>query len=168
MSYCSVAANRSKLHGPFYQVAAAPVLDTRLMPNEHSADAIRVLLADDHDLVRYGLRSVLEFASDIVVVGEAATGAEALALIASLEPQVVLADMNMPPPDGIALAAELRSRAPNVRVLVLTMHEDVELAREALNAGAAGFVIKRASPTDLYEAVRVAARGEIYISGGLR
>ena len=108
------------------------------------------------------------FASDIEVVGEAASGTEAVALIQQLKPDVVLADISMPPPDGIGLATELQTLAPNVRVLVLTMHEDVELAREALRAGAAGFVIKRASPADVFEAIRVAARGETYLSSGLR
>lgn len=137
-----------------------------VMP-ENDIGRIRVLLADDHDMVRFGLRTVLEFEPDIEIVAEAKNGAEALALIQALRPQVVLADMSMPPPDAIELAARLRTEAPDVKVVVLTMHEDTELAREALAAGAAGFVIKRSSPQELSQAVRQVAQGATYISGGL-
>ena len=127
------------------------------------APRIRILIADDHALVRSGLRMILETEPDLEVVGEAAGGAEALALALAERPDVVLADISMPPPDGIALASLLCEQLPSTRTLVVSMHEEAGLVAQALAAGAAGYVIKRAAPAALIRAVRQVARGETFV-----
>src|SRR5215467_2310204 len=115
--------------------------------NAHSAgiDTIRVLLADDHDILRDGLKALLTMAGDICVVGEARTGREAVAEAERLRPDVVLMDITMPELDGVEATRRIRQTAPEVRVLFLTMHEAEEYFFRALRAGAAGYVIKRAA-----------------------
>ncbi len=124
---------------------------------------IRVLIADDHHVVRAGLRALLSAESDLVVVGEAATGQEAIDLLDSLQPDVLLSDITMPDLDGIQLARRLADLYPQVRVLLLTVHEDAALLREAIQAGAAGYIIKRAVEAELINAIRSAAAGDLYI-----
>ena len=130
--------------------------------------AITVLIADDHAMVRAGLCMILENEPDIEVVGEAADGAEALRLASTLLPAVVLADISMPPPDGIELVRLLCRDVPGVRTIIVSMHEDTEMLRAALAAGAAGYVVKRASPTELVRAIRRVAAGEVYVDRLLR
>lgn len=125
---------------------------------------IRVLLADDHDILRDGLRMLLEMANDIQVVGEARTGREAVAEVVRLHPDVVLMDISMPELDGVEAARRLRQQMPDVRVLFLTMHEADEYFFRALQAGAAGYIIKRTASADLLAAVRAVARGESFLS----
>lgn len=125
---------------------------------------IRVLLADDHDILRDGLRLLLEMASDIQVVGEARTGREAVAEAERLQPDVVLMDISMPELDGIEAARRIRQQVPKAHVLILTMHEADEYFFRALQAGAAGYVIKRTASADLLAAVRAVARGESFLS----
>ncbi len=125
---------------------------------------IRVLLADDHDILRDGLRMLLEMVSDIQVVGEARTGREAVAEAERLHPDVVLMDISMPELDGVEAARRIRQQASEVRVLFLTMHEADEYFFRALQAGAAGYVIKRTASADLLAAVRAVARGESFLS----
>src|SRR5512143_1961595 len=98
---------------------------------------IRVLIADDHAMVRTGLRMILEVQPGIEVVGEAADGAEAFELALALLPTIVLADISMPPPDGIELARLLCRDAPNVRTIMVSMHQDAEMVQDAFAAGAA-------------------------------
>ncbi|MGZ3598798.1 MAG: response regulator [Ktedonobacterales bacterium] len=129
-----------------------------------SSTPIRVLLADDHDILRDGLRMLLEMASDIQVVGEARTGREAVAEAERLHPDVVLMDISMPELDGVEAARRIRQQMPEVRVLFLTMHEADECFFRALQAGAAGYVIKRTASADLLAAVRAVARGESFLS----
>jgi two-component system, NarL family, response regulator NreC len=124
---------------------------------------IRVLVADDHRMARAGLALLLKLQADIDVVGEADDGYEALRLATALRPDVLLADISMPGPSGIELAAVLRERLPDVRVVVLTMHEDANLVREALAAGAYGYIIKRAAEVELVAAIRNAALGNVYV-----
>lgn len=128
---------------------------------------IRVLLADDHDIVREGLRALLGMAGDIAVVGEARTGREAVAAAERLRPHVVLMDISMPELDGVEACARIRQQAPEARVLFLTMHEAEEYFFRALRAGAAGYVIKRTAAADLIAAVRAVARGEAFLSPGV-
>ncbi len=128
---------------------------------------IRVLLADDHDIVREGLRALLGMAGDIAVVGEARTGREAVAEAERLRPHVVLMDISMPELDGVEACARIRQQAPEARVLFLTMHEAEEYFFRALRAGAAGYVIKRTAAADLIAAVRAVARGEAFLSPGV-
>jgi DNA-binding NarL/FixJ family response regulator len=125
---------------------------------------IRVLLADDHDILRDGLHALLEMASDIAVVGEARTGREAVAEAVRLCPDVVIMDIGMTELDGIEACMRIRQRAPEVRVLFLTMHEAEEYFFRALRAGAAGYVVKRTAAADLLAAIRAVARGESFLS----
>lgn len=131
-------------------------------------DIIRVLVADDHRMARAGLALLLKMQGDIDVVGEADDGYEALRLTEALAPDILLADISMPGPGGIELAARLRETHARVRVVVLTMHEDVNLVREALAAGAYGYVVKRAAEAELIAAIRGAARGEVYIDSQIQ
>jgi DNA-binding NarL/FixJ family response regulator len=123
---------------------------------------IRVLIADDHALVRAGLRMLVEDEDDMVVVGEAADGAAALQLALDERPAVLLSDLRMPPPDGIELARLLRHAAPEIRTVIVSAHEDREIVREARAAGACGYVVKRAGPAALVTAIRAVARGADY------
>lgn len=125
---------------------------------------IRVLLADDHDIVREGLRALLELSGDIAVVGDACTGREAVAEAERLRPDVVLMDISMPELDGVEACVRIRQHTPEVHVLFLTMHEAEEYFFRALRAGAAGYVIKRTAAADLTAAVRAVARGEAFLS----
>ena len=120
---------------------------------------IRVLLADDHRLVRAGLLSLLATASDIEVVGEAADGAQAVELVASEKPDVVLMDLSMPVMDGVAATRAVRSDNPDTRVVVLSSFSDRTRVRDALSAGATGYVLKDCTPEELLAAVRSAAEG---------
>ena len=125
---------------------------------------IRVLLADDHDILRDGLRALLEMAGDIQVVGEARTGREAVSEAERLQPDVVLMDITMPELDGVEACQRIRQQVPEARVLFLTMHEAEEYFFRALRAGAGGYVIKRTAAADLLAAVRAVARGESFLS----
>ncbi|MBT8202548.1 MAG: response regulator transcription factor [Acidimicrobiia bacterium] len=121
---------------------------------------ISVLIADDDQLVRVGLRAVLDTEADITVVGEAADGREAIALTTELAPDVVIMDIRMPSLDGLAATRQIVSSGSPARVLILTTFELDEYVYEALHAGAAGFILKRVPPGDLIEAVRVIHSGE--------
>ena len=124
---------------------------------------IRILVADDHVLVRSGLRALLRADPDVEVVGEAGDGAETLRLAAQLSPDLVLLDISMPDESGISTMKRLKEAHPELAVLFLTMHEDESLLQEALRAGAAGYVIKRAEASELLQAIRSVCRGDIYV-----
>lgn len=123
---------------------------------------IRVLTVDDHAVVRAGVRQLLESQTGVVVVGEAAGGQEALEQAAALKPDVVLMDIAMPGMTGLEAARLLRELCPDVKVLILTMHEDDGYFFHALRAGAAGYILKEASPTELVSAIRVVCGGGVY------
>ena len=125
---------------------------------------LRVLLADDHALVREGVRHVLESARGVVVVGEAEDGPTVLALAHSLQPDVVVLDLSMPGLTGLEVLAQLRGRAPAARVLVLSIHEDEEYVLQSVRAGALGYLRKDSSPTELRDAVRTLGEGGSYFS----
>lgn len=125
---------------------------------------IRVLIADDHPVVRNGLRGAFAEVPDIEVVGEAANGREAVARAVAARADVVLMDLRMPVLDGAAAIAELRRRAPGVRALVLTTFDSEADVLPAVAAGAAGYLLKDASPEELIEAVRAAHRGEAVLA----
>lgn len=129
--------------------------------------AIRVVLADDHSLVRQGFRRILEDEPDIEVVGEAAGGAEAIALDERLGPDAVVLDMAMPEINGLHAAIEILRRTPSRPVLILSMHDDVQYVRNALAAGVRGYILKNALETDLVRAVRTIAAGGRFLSPGL-
>ena len=128
------------------------------------ADGIRVLLVDDQELIRYGLRLVLDAQPDIEVVAEAADGAEALRAARQLQPDVVLMDVRMPGMDGIEATKQLSATLPDVRVLVLTTYDRDEFAFGALQAGAAGFLLKNTRPDELVAAVRTVRTGDAVVS----
>ena len=126
---------------------------------------IRILIVDDHSVIRTGLRTILATQPDFEVVGEAADGHQALQLARELHPDVVLTDISMPGPagGGIEVTRRLREILPHTAVLILTVHEDETLLREAIRVGASGYVIKRAAESELVSAVQAVARGEMYI-----
>jgi DNA-binding NarL/FixJ family response regulator len=121
---------------------------------------IRLLIADDHPVVRDGLRHMLQGAPDFEVAGEASTGAEAVRMVERLAPDVVLMDLRMPEMDGVAATSQIRARFPGTHVLVLTTYDtDADILR-AVEAGATGYLLKDAIREHLYTAIRSAARGE--------
>ena len=124
----------------------------------------RVLLVDDHQLVRAGMRALIERLSGCEVVGEADDGREALRLAATLQPDVILMDILMPELDGVDAAAQVAVVAPHARVLMLSMNAAAEHVLRALQAGAAGYLLKNISPAELELAIRAVARGETYLS----
>ena len=124
---------------------------------------IRVVLADDHSVVRLGLRTLLASAADIQVVGEASDGAEALALCRELTPDVVVMDLSMEGMDGATATRALAADGARTRVLVLTMHDEEEYLIPLLDAGAAGYVVKSAVSTELLDAIRTVASGRTFV-----
>lgn len=124
---------------------------------------IRVLIADDHTIVRAGLRLLLETEPDFDVVGEAVDGAGALSLAGSLRPDVVLMDIAMPRMDGLEATRLIKEQLPETQVLVLTMHRSDDYLFEMLKAGASGYLIKGAETDELIDAIRVVARGEVFL-----
>ena len=124
---------------------------------------IRVLLADDHEVVRSGLRMVLEAQSDIEVVAEAGDGAQALEQALSGEIDLTVLDVSMPRMTGLQAAAELHRRRPELRILMLSMHDNEQYFFEALKAGASGYMLKTAANRDLVEACRACMRGEAFL-----
>ena len=128
------------------------------------SEPVRLLVADDHPVVRDGLRAMLATQPDLQLVGEAATGTEAVASARALRPDVVLMDLQLPQLDGPAAIATLRQQAPEVRVLVLTTYgSDADITR-AIDAGATGYLLKDAPREQLFAAIRAAARGEAVLS----
>ncbi len=124
---------------------------------------IRVLLAEDHTIVREGLRLLLESQSDITVVGEAGSGREAVSLAQQHHPDVVIMDLHMPDLNGLEATRLIRDLLPDVQVLVLTMYESDEYFFQAIEAGAAGYVLKKAATDDLVRAVRAVAQGDAFL-----
>ena len=125
----------------------------------------RILLADDHVVVRNGLRTVLDKAPDLEVVAEASDGAEAVDMALSEDIHLAVLDVTMPRMTGLQAAREIRAHVPDTRVLLLSMHDDEKYFFEGLEAGAAGYVLKRAADTDLIDALRTAAGGRTFLSG---
>ena len=126
-----------------------------------------LLLADDHAVVRAGLRLLLDAQPDLKVVGEAGDGGTTLSLAAELQPDLILLDVNMPALNGLEVLPLLRKAAPNAKVLILTMHDDEGYLKQALRAGAAGYALKKAADSELIAAVRAVMRGEVYVHPSL-
>lgn len=124
---------------------------------------IRVLLADDHAVLRAGLKLLLNGRSDMQVVGEAADGAEVLTLAGNLKPDVILLDLTMPRLGGLEVLPLLRQIVPQTHLLILTMHDDNGYLRQALKGGAAGYVLKKAADVELISAIQAVMRGEVYV-----
>ena len=125
---------------------------------------IRVLIADDHALVRAGIRALVEKIENMVVVGEAGKGSEVLDLVRQLRPNLMLLDITMPDGGGFEVLNQVTKKYPDIKVIVLTVHEAGEYAIRALREGAAGFLPKSAASTELEQAIETVVRGEVYIS----
>ncbi len=125
--------------------------------------SIRVLIADDHTIVRSGVKLLLEAEPDIHVVGEALDGDQALALTEELQPDVILMDISMPGLDGLKATRQIKARWPDIHILILTMHRSDDYFYELLKAGASGYMLKAAETDELIHAVRVVANGEVYL-----
>lgn len=128
---------------------------------------IRILIADDHRLLRAGLKSLMSADANLEVVGEATNGEEAVQLVQNLCPDIVLMDISMPGMDGLEATRWLKKNMPRVRVLVLSMHEDGAIIQEFIRAGANGYIIKRAAESELIDAIYAVWRGMIYIHPSL-
>jgi len=124
---------------------------------------IRIVLADDHILLRQGLQVLIDAEPDLEVVGQASSGTDTIDQAGSLSPDIIVMDVSMPRGDGIRATANIRSRYPAVRVLGLSRHLDPGYARRLLDAGAAGYVVKRTTVTALVRAIRLVVQGETYI-----
>lgn len=124
---------------------------------------INILIADDHGVLRAGLRALLNAEVDFHVVDEAADGAETLRLAHQLSPDIVLLDVSMPGLSGIQVTRRLKEILPNIRILILTVHEDESLLREAIQAGASGYIVKRAVESELIDAIRAIWQGNLYV-----
>ena len=123
----------------------------------------RVLITDDHAIVRTGLRTLLKTDASLELVAEASGGYEAIDLVEKTRPDVLLLDLSMPDLDGIAVTKKIKPRFPDVRILILTIHEDQAMLREAIRAGASGYILKRAAEGELISAIHVIMRGDMYI-----
>jgi DNA-binding NarL/FixJ family response regulator len=124
---------------------------------------IPILIADDHGVLRAGLRALLSAEPDLEVVADADNGKDALSLALKLQPEVILLDVNMPGLGGIEVTRQLKEALPKARVLILTVHEDESLVQEAIQAGASGYIIKRAVESELIDAIRAVKRGDLYV-----
>ena len=131
------------------------------------SDRVKILLADDHALVRQGLKLILSAHADLEVVGEAANGREAVELAEKLRPDIVLMDVQMPELNGIEAARKMVAANPRIRILALSMHKEAVYVREILKAGARGYILKDAIDTELLTAIRSVAKGDGYISSAV-
>ena len=127
----------------------------------------RILIVDDHDVVRSGLKALLRTSEEYAVVGEAADGEEALRLVEELTPDIVLTDISMPRLDGIGATRLITQRHPQVKVIVLTVYEDEEYVYQILRAGASGYLLKNASKVQIFEAIEAVMSGERFFSPGI-
>jgi DNA-binding NarL/FixJ family response regulator len=133
------------------------------MRNTTEARTIRIVLADDHDLVRSGIKALLSMVEGVEVIAEARNGKELVTLVASLNPDVVMTDISMPGMDGITAIAEIHSKQPDVRLLVLSMYDTVDFVKRAVSNGACGYLMKDAPPFELEQAIRsVMATGSYF------
>src|SRR5690348_11224018 len=138
------------------------------MPGESgSTSPIRVLLADDHDILRQGLKMLLSLQQEMQVVGEARTGREAVEMAQELQPDVVVMDITMPEMDGLEACWIIHNQQPATQVLFLTMHENEEYFLQSLRMGAAGYLVKKAAPSELHMAIRAVAHGGAFLYPGL-
>jgi DNA-binding NarL/FixJ family response regulator len=125
---------------------------------------IKVLLADDHTILREGIRSLLETRDNITVVAEVSNGRDAVQKTKDLKPDIVVMDISMPILNGVEATRQIIQECPSCKILVLTMHEDLEPVRQILRAGAAGYLIKKSAASELFDAIEAVCRGEAFFS----
>jgi len=125
--------------------------------------SIRILITDDHGFMRAGLRAILESEPDLQIIGEAGNGEDAVHMAGKFQPDIILLDIGMPGMDGIEATRLVTKLAPKSQVLILSVYEDESLVREAIKAGASGYVVKRAVEEELIAAIRAVSRGDMYI-----
>ncbi|WP_325540643.1 response regulator transcription factor [Ramlibacter sp.] len=135
-----------------------------MMKNTSGVQKVRVVLADDHDLVRSGIRALLEMVAGVEVIAEARNGQELVTLVGDLKPDVVMTDISMPVMDGIAAISEIHARFPDVRMLVLSMYDTVDFVKRAVSNGACGYLMKDAPPFELEQALRSVMASGSYFS----
>ena len=123
----------------------------------------KVIIADDHAIVRAGLRALIHADASLELVGEAAGGYEAIELVEKNRPEILVLDLSMPDLDGISVTREIHLKFPDLNILILTLHEDEALLKEAIKAGASGYILKRAAETELISAIRTILRGDLYV-----
>ena len=128
---------------------------------------IHIVLADDHAILRAGLRLLIDSQPDMKVVGEAGDGRETITRVRDLRPDLVLLDLNMPELDGLKAIPVLKHDLPDLKIMILTMHDDIDYLEEALQAGASGYVLKQAVDVELLMAIRAVARGETYVHSAM-
>lgn len=128
---------------------------------------IKVLIVDDHAIVRAGLRALIHSESTMELAGEASGGYEAIDLIEKIQPDVLVLDLSMPDLDGIAVTRQIKPRFPDMRILILTIHEDQALLREAIKAGASGYILKHAAESELIAAIQRIVHGDLYVDPAL-
>lgn len=131
------------------------------------SETMRILIVDDHAILRSGLRLLIENQPNLEVVGEAGGGGEALEKARSLRPDLILLDLSMPDGDGLDVIPRLRRELPSTQILILTMHDDASHLRKALDAGASGYVLKKAVDQELIMAIRAVRRGETYVHSAM-
>lgn len=147
-------------------IPSADSSDAALAPAtaSHGTNLIRVVIADDHTLLRAGLRALLQRVPDVEVVGEAATGRDALAIVLERQPDVLISDIAMPELSGLELTPRVVQTCPATKVVILSMHSSEEYVCQALRAGASGYLLKDSGTAELEIALRAVARGETYLS----
>lgn len=123
----------------------------------------RILIADDHAIVRAGLRALIHAEKGFELTGEASGGIEAIDLVEKTHPEVLVLDLSMPDLDGIAVTRTLKEKFPDLKVLILTLHEDEALLKEAIRSGASGYILKKAAEAELILAIQTIMRGELYV-----
>ena len=133
------------------------------MSDETGLRALRIVVADDHPIVRDGIRSLIDAQEGMSVVGEAGDGAEALQVVAMLAPDVLVVDMSMPQLNGAQVTRRVRQNWPAVRVIALTVHDDRDYLAQLLNAGVSGYIVKRAASSELIRAIRTVMDGGVYL-----
>jgi two-component system response regulator NreC len=129
--------------------------------------AVRIVIADDHGLLRAGLAALLASETDFEVVGEASSGDAAVRVVVERQPDLVLLDIEMPGLDGLEAAKLIKEKLPRTRVLILSMHEDPVVVRRAISGGASGYIVKRAMDAELVTAIRAVMRDELYVHSSL-
>jgi len=133
------------------------------MMSKESGESINVMLVDDHEVVRSGLRMLLDNEADLLIAGEASTGSEAIQKAKELQPDIIIMDITLPDISGIEVTRQLLESGSPSKIIALTIHEDEQFFFTMLQAGASGYVPKRAAPKDLLDAIRLVYQGEIYI-----